>query len=148
MAFTRWWSVQEYQKSAAMLQFHSRDQKKWVYDGPVVQENDPKIGGCFECPDLFQLDGKMVAVGCAWKLVLPDGRKQTEWYYIGERKDGCQLAVESKRIYDFGTNFTRSSLLSIRAAELPSAGLRIIMKNTWRLKTALTAAWGCQGASC
>ena len=92
-------------ESAAMLQFHSRDQKKWVYDGPVVQENDPKIGGCFECPDLFQLDGKMVAVGCAWKLVLPDGRKQTEWYYIGERKDGCQLAVESKRIYDFGTNF-------------------------------------------
>ena len=92
-------------ESAAMLQFHSRDQKKWVYDGPVVQENDPKIGGCFECPGLFQLDGKMVAVGCAWKLVLPDGRKQTEWYYIGERKDGCQLAVESKRIYDFGTNF-------------------------------------------
>ncbi len=92
-------------ESTAMLQFHSQDQKKWIYDGPVIQEDDPRIGGCFECPDLFELDGKTVAVGCAWKLVLPDGRRQTEWYYIGERKDGPQLAVESKRIYDFGANF-------------------------------------------
>lgn len=90
---------------SAMLLFHSQDQRNWVYDGPVVQEADPSIGGCFECPDLFNLDGKTVAVGCAWKLVMPDGRRQTEWYYLGERKEGGELSVESKRIYDFGTNF-------------------------------------------
>ena len=35
----------------------------WQYEGPVLADFGHQLSRTYECPDLFQLDGKTVAIG-------------------------------------------------------------------------------------
>lgn len=87
----------------AILMYESDDMKNFQYKGEVITEREEGVY-TIECPDLFELDGKFVAVAAYMFYTDAQGRIQPTYYYIGELKNN-KLEIESKGLYDFGSNF-------------------------------------------
>lgn len=73
----------------------------WEYRGAVLCETGYTMGYTFECPDMFPLDGKDVAVGGIMHVRSRYGAYQPIRWYIGDLKDG-KLDVENSGWCDFG----------------------------------------------
>lgn len=86
---------------AAMMIYHSTDLEDWQYDGILLMEKEVV---CFECPDLYELDGKVIATAALMDYVDENGRFRPTKYYIGQLLDGKML-TEQEGIVDFGSNF-------------------------------------------
>lgn len=80
----------------------------WRYEGPVLADFGHRIARTYECPDLFQLDGRTVAVGALMHYRDKQGRFQQVRWYVGDLKstaDGPRLQVENSDWCDFGTGY-------------------------------------------
>lgn len=80
----------------------------WRYEGPVLADLGHGIARTYECPDLFQLDGKTVAVGALMHYRDRQGRFQQVRWYVGNLVNeghGPRLAVENSGWCDFGTGY-------------------------------------------
>ena len=80
----------------------------WRYEGPVLADFGHQLSRTYECPDLFQLDGKTVAVGALMHYRDKQGRFQQVRWYAGDLKtaaDGPRLEVENSDWCDFGTGY-------------------------------------------
>lgn len=76
---------------------------KWKYVGPLLYDKEEGIA-TIECPDLFQIGDKYVAVGGLMAHKDRFGRLQGTRYYIGNF-DNNELQVENTGLYDFGSDF-------------------------------------------
>lgn len=80
----------------------------WHYEGPVLADLGHGLSRTYECPDLFPLDGRTVAVGALMHYRDRQGRFQQVRWYVGDLVDegeGPRLAVESSDWCDFGTGY-------------------------------------------
>ena len=80
----------------------------WQYEGPVLADFGHQLSRTYECPDLFQLDGKTVAIGALMHYRDKQGRFQQVRWYVGDLKDtaeGSRLQVENSDWCDFGTGY-------------------------------------------
>ncbi len=59
----------------------------WQYEGPVLADFGHQLSRTYECPDLFQLDGKTVAIGALMHYRDKQGRFQQVRWYVGDLKD-------------------------------------------------------------
>ena len=67
-----------------------------------------QLSRTYECPDLFQLDGKTVAIGALMHYRDKQGRFQQVRWYVGDLKDtadGPRLQVGNSDWCDFGTGY-------------------------------------------
>lgn len=87
----------------AMLLYRSRNLTDWRYCGPLLLEYSPGIL-TFECPDVFFLDGCLVAMGAWMEHRDSFGRFQMTRYYTGRLK-GDRMEVENQGWVDFGSNY-------------------------------------------
>lgn len=87
---------------AAILLYKSADGKQWDYLHPLLTEAQREIR-CFECPDFFMLDGKMVAMGAWMEHYDEQKRYQMSRWYAGDW-DEEQMILEQSGWYDFGSN--------------------------------------------
>ena len=91
-----------------VLLFSSKDAFKWRYETTILS-NDDRIGRMWECPDLFELDGKTVLM-CSAMDMLPEGLKYYNgngtFYMIGEydRQTGA-FHEETDHAVDYGIDF-------------------------------------------
>lgn len=99
----RWYMVlaSSLNGNAAILLYSSKNMTDWEYLHPLLQEGQGFR--CFECPDLFKLDGKYVAMGAWMEHTDEFGRFQMCRYYIGDWKEE-QLQVQNSGWVDFGSN--------------------------------------------
>lgn len=80
----------------------------WQYEGPVLADFGHQLSRTYECPDLFQLDGKTVAIGALMHYRDKQGRFQQVRWYVGDLKDtadGPRLQVGNSDWCDFGTGY-------------------------------------------
>lgn len=88
--------------SAAILLYKSMDMKKWKYLHPLLTEEMKGIR-CFECPDFFFLDEKLVAMGAWMEHYDEQKRYQMSRWYIGNWEQE-RLITENSGWFDFGSN--------------------------------------------
>lgn len=93
----------KYHDTPCILLYKLGEANKWEFVGPLLYDSEATIE-TIECPDFFKLGDKYVAVGSLMKHKDNYGRVQSTRYYIGDF-DGKELKVESKGLYDFGTDF-------------------------------------------
>ena len=61
------------ERNSRIVRFRSTDALSWEYDG-VIAESTAQLGGMWECPDYFELDGKQVL--CVSPMaMMPEGRE-------------------------------------------------------------------------
>lgn len=80
----------------------------WHYEGPVLADAGHAAALTYECPDLFELDGKTVAVGALMHYRDRQGRFQPVRWYAGDltgTADGPRLSVTSSGWVDFGSGY-------------------------------------------
>lgn len=80
----------------------------WRYEGPVLADRGHAISRTFECPDVFALDGQVVAVGALMHYRDEYGRFQQVRWYAGQLQatdQGPRLSVESSGWCDFGSGY-------------------------------------------
>lgn len=80
----------------------------WRYEGPVLADAGHAVALTYECPDLFELDGKTVAVGALMHYRDRQGRFQPVRWYAGDLADagdGPRLTVTSSGWVDFGSGY-------------------------------------------
>lgn len=80
----------------------------WQYEGPVLADFGHQLSRTYECPDLFQLDGKTVAIGALMHYRDKQGRFQQVRWYAGDLKttdEGPRLQAEKSDWCDFGTGY-------------------------------------------
>ncbi len=87
----------------AIVLYESKDMKNFEYSGEVILESQKGVY-TIECPDLFELDGKFVAIAAYMFYTDDQGRIQPTMYYIGEL-EGHRLNVEKRGLFDFGSNY-------------------------------------------
>lgn len=85
---------------AILMGYSSEDMKSWKYEGIILSD---KRAVCYECPDLFQLGEKMIAIGALMDYVDEDGHFRPTRYYLGQIKDG-KFCIEAENNIDFGLN--------------------------------------------
>mgnify|MGYP000220064049 CR=1 FL=1 len=76
-----------------------------------------QLSRTYECPDLFQLDGKTVAIGALMHYRDKQGRFQQVRWYVGDLKDtadGPRLQVGNSDWCDFGTGYYATQRLCCR----------------------------------
>ena len=80
----------------------------WRYEGPVLADAGHALARTFECPDLFALDGSIVAVGALMHYRDQQGRFQPVRWYAGDLQavEGKpRLSVTSSGWVDFGSGY-------------------------------------------
>lgn len=87
----------------AILCYTSDDMMSWYYEGVALLEEEESMQ-CFECPDIFPLDGKYVAQAVWMYSEQPNIKARPVKYYIGNYEN-CKFQVESKGNLDFGLNY-------------------------------------------
>lgn len=87
----------------AIVMYESSDMRNFEFVGEVLLENQEGVY-TIECPDLFELDSKFVAVAAYMFYTNEQGRIQPTMYYVGELEDH-KLKVENKALFDFGSNY-------------------------------------------
>ena len=96
------------QQIPAMVLFSSslplRANKPWHYEGPVLADRAHSVAKTYECPDLFALDGKIVAAGALMHYRDHAGRFQPVKWYVGNLVNK-RLEVEASGNVDFGNAF-------------------------------------------
>ena len=96
------------QQIPAMVLFSSslplRANKPWRYEGPVLADRAHSVAKTYECPDLFALDGKVVAAGALMHYRDHAGRFQPVKWYVGNLVNK-RLEVEASGNVDFGNAF-------------------------------------------
>lgn len=96
------------QQIPAMVLFSSslplRANKPWRYEGPVLADRAHSVAKTYECPDLFALDGKIVAAGALMHYRDHAGRFQPVKWYVGNLVNK-RLEVEASGNVDFGNAF-------------------------------------------
>lgn len=75
--------------------------KTWRYEGPVLADRARAISKTYECPDLFALDGKVVAAGALMHYRDDAGRFQPVKWYIGDLE-----ASDADNLKPTGTELT------------------------------------------
>lgn len=96
------------QQIPAMVLFSSslplHANKPWRYEGPVLADRAHSVAKTYECPDLFALDGKVVAAGALMHYRDHAGRFQPVKWYVGNLVNK-RLEVEASGNVDFGNAF-------------------------------------------
>lgn len=77
----------------------------WVYSGPLLSDRGYAEGRTYECPDVFPLDGRAVAVGAIMHIRTANGCFQPIRWYVGDLDDSGRLGVERSGWCDFGDSF-------------------------------------------
>ena len=90
-----------------ILRYRSEDGFAWRYDG-VLAQNDGSLGGMWECPDFFTLDGKAVLIHSAHDMETRD----PEFHpgdgtvcHVGRLDDSGRLDDDWIQTLDFGLDF-------------------------------------------
>ena len=87
--------------------YRSKDGFHWRFDG-IVSQNDGSLGGMWECPDLFRLDGKDVLIHSAHDMhtSLPEFHPGDGTVcHIGALDDEGRLIDEHIQTLDYGLDF-------------------------------------------
>lgn len=85
---------------AILMEYSTEDLEKWKYEGIILTEEKAV---CYECPDLFELNQKVIAIAALMDYVDEDGRFRPTRYYIGKMEQG-KLLIETEGNLDFGLN--------------------------------------------
>ena len=108
----------------------------WQYEGPVLADFGHQLSRTYECPDLFQLDGKTVAIGALMHYRDKQGRFQQVRWYVGDLKDtadGPRLQVGNSDWCDFGTGYyATQSFADDDAVVSCSAGIPTFPRCAWK----------------
>ena len=88
--------------------YKSADALNWEFCG-ILAESSRQLGGMWECPDFFRLDGKHVLMVSPMAM-LPDGKDfhvgHTTLAMIGNYdKEACQFTKETMQPIDWGIDF-------------------------------------------
>ena len=91
-----------------ILRYESADLERWEFKG-VLAENKGRLGLMWECPDLFELDGKLVLVASAQDM-LPKGFEYHNgngtFCLIGRQDpETGRLLEEADQAVDYGIDF-------------------------------------------
>ncbi|MGO5138880.1 glycoside hydrolase family 32 protein [Clostridium butyricum] len=95
-------------KSGQILLYESEDLKKWNFVS-VIDRSNNEIGRMWECPDIFNIDGKDILIISpqemkAYELEFHNGNSTV--YIIGEfDKDNKTLKREDYKTIDYGLDF-------------------------------------------
>ena len=93
--------------SGQILMYKSRDGLQWSYQGKLAQ-NRCRYGRMWECPDLFELDGRQVLLVSPQEM-LPEGFEFHNGYgtlcLIGERDESGAFREEHIQAIDYGIDF-------------------------------------------
>ena len=90
-----------------ILCFDSPDAIRWRYSG-VLAENKGRLGQMWECPDLFELDGRHILLVSSQDM-LPKGFEYHNgngaFYLLGKLDGQNRFIEESNRAVDYGIDF-------------------------------------------
>lgn len=94
--------------------------KTWRYEGPVLADRARAISKTYECPDLFALDGKVVAAGALMHYRDDAGRFQPVEWYIGdlEASDADNLKPAANKLADNNSVDNKLTVNKLTGTEL------------------------------
>ncbi len=100
--------IREEEEGGQILLFSAQDPLHWKFERKLAV-NGYRIGRMWECPDLFELDGKQVILASAMDM-LPDGLEfhngNGTFCLIGEYdKETGKFISESEQSVDYGIDF-------------------------------------------
>lgn len=112
------------QQIPAMVLFSSslplRANKPWRYEGPILADRAHSVAKTYECPDLFALDGKIVAAGALMHYRDDAGRFQPVEWYIGdlEASDADNLKPAANKLADNNSVDNKLTVNKLTGTEL------------------------------
>lgn len=103
--------------TAAAASFSSVDRREWTYDGlaaqrPGTETDSVWTGSLWECPQVFEIDGKHVLVTSVWE----DDVLHYVAYAVGEYRDGRFTAGQWHRL-TYGDSYYAPSFFRDRDGE-------------------------------